>query len=198
MMPSPPIDDRIDTRPSARLAAGQRPGLRQYTRLVRSRVANLLTHHALHSFAPTRLPLLCRKPIVTSAPLQPPHAIPRGQIPIAPAAPPLPHRPRFRALALFGRRPPERVERFVLPAAENLHTSGCEQSQQTTLYSITSSARSRKDSGIASLRALAVVRSMTSSNLVGCSTGRSAGFAPLRILSTYSAERRNRCVLLAP
>ena len=65
-------------------------------------------------------------------------------------------------------------------------------------HSITSSARSRKDSGIASLRALAVVRSMTSSNLVGCSTGRSAGFAPLRILSTYSAERRNRCVLLAP
>jgi hypothetical protein len=65
-------------------------------------------------------------------------------------------------------------------------------------HSITSSARSRKDSGIDSLRALAVVRSMTSSNLVGCSTGRSAGFAPLRILSTYSAERRNRCVLLAP
>src|SRR5262249_25394029 len=65
-------------------------------------------------------------------------------------------------------------------------------------HSITSSARSRKGSGIASLRALAVVRSMTSSNLVGCSTGRSAGFAPLRILSTYSAERPNRCVLLGP
>src|SRR4029077_12701122 len=83
-------------------------------RLVRSRVANLLTHHALHSFAPTRLPLLGRKPIVTSAPLKPPQAIPRGQIPIAPAAPPLHHCPRFRALALFGRRPPERVERFVI------------------------------------------------------------------------------------
>jgi hypothetical protein len=34
---------------------------------------------------------------------QPHQAIPRGSIPIAPAAPPLPHRPRFRALALFGR-----------------------------------------------------------------------------------------------
>ena len=114
MMPSPPIDDRIDTRPSGRLPAGSAQGLRQYTRLVRSRVANLLTHHALHSFAPTRLPLLGRKPIVTSAPLQPPQAIPRGQIPIAPAAPPLHHCPRFRALALFGHRPPERVERFVI------------------------------------------------------------------------------------
>jgi hypothetical protein len=31
---------------------------------------------------------------------------------------------------------------------------------------------------------LAVVRLMMSSNLVGCSTGISAGFAPRRILST--------------
>ena len=34
-------------------------------------------------------------------------------------------------------------------------------------------------------RALAVLRLMTSSNFVGCSIGRSPGFAPLRILSTY-------------
>ncbi len=33
-------------------------------------------------------------------------------------------------------------------------------------------------------RAFAVLRLMTSSNFVGCSTGRSAGLAPLRILST--------------
>ena len=38
--------------------------------------------------------------------------------------------------------------------------------------------------------ALAVLRLMTSSNFVGCSTGRSAGFAPLRILSTKTADRR--------
>src|SRR5262249_27094041 len=31
---------------------------------------------------------------------------------------------RFRALALFGRRPPERVVRPVPPASENLHKSG--------------------------------------------------------------------------
>jgi hypothetical protein len=34
---------------------------------------------------------------------------------------------------------------------------------------------------------LAVLMLMLSSNVVGCSTGRSAGFAPLRILSTYVA-----------
>src|SRR6516165_3571155 len=51
-------------------------------------------------------------------------------------------------------------------------------------HSITSSARSRNDSGIVSPSALAVVRLTTRSNLVGCSTGRSPDFAPRRILST--------------
>src|SRR5712671_1669009 len=39
----------------------------------------------------------------------------------SPAAPPVPHFPRFRALALFGRRPPQRVDSLVMPASENLH-----------------------------------------------------------------------------
>src|SRR6266487_895212 len=39
----------------------------------------------------------------------------------SPAAPPVPHFPRFRALALFGRRPPHRVDSLVMPASENLH-----------------------------------------------------------------------------
>ena len=34
--------------------------------------------------------------------------------------------------------------------------------------------------------------------LVGCSTGRSAGFAPFKILSTYVAARRNKSVILMP
>src|SRR6266446_6857353 len=42
----------------------------------------------------------------------------------SPAAPPVPHFPRFRALALFGRRPPQRVDSLVMPASENLHMSG--------------------------------------------------------------------------
>ena len=47
-------------------------------------------------------------------------------------------------------------------------------------YSITSSARARSVGGIARSRAFAVLRLMTSSNLVGCSTGSLAGFAPFR------------------
>src|SRR5262249_49600292 len=45
---------------------------------------------------------------------------------------------------------------------------------------ITSSARASSDGGIVRPRAFAVFRLITSSNLVGCSTGRSAGFAPRR------------------
>src|SRR5262249_59888466 len=52
------------------------------------------------------------------------------------------------------------------------------------LYSITSSARTSSVDGTLRPSALAVLRLMTSSNLVGCSTGSSEGFAPLRILST--------------
>jgi hypothetical protein len=50
-------------------------------------------------------------------------------------------------------------------------------------YSITSLARNRIDWGMASPSAFAVLRLMRSSNLVGCSTGRSAGLAPFNILS---------------
>src|SRR5262249_22132809 len=51
-------------------------------------------------------------------------------------------------------------------------------------HSITSSARASNVGGTSMPSAFAVVRLTTSSNLVGCSTGRSAGFAPRRILST--------------
>src|SRR5258707_6434101 len=50
---------------------------------------------------------------------------------MAPAAPPVPHFPRFRALALFGRRPPQRVDSIVMPASENLHNSGKSRSRPT-------------------------------------------------------------------
>src|SRR5271163_2650449 len=45
-------------------------------------------------------------------------------IPIALAALPGAILPRLRALALFGRRSPQRVDSLVMPASENLHTSG--------------------------------------------------------------------------
>jgi hypothetical protein len=62
--------------------------------------------------------------------------------------------------------------------------------RHSAIHSITSSARASIVGGTVRPNAFAVVRLMTRSNLVGCSTGRSAGFAPRRILSTYSAARR--------
>src|SRR4029434_1700782 len=50
--------------------------------------------------------------------------------------------------------------------------------------SMTWSARSSSDCGIVRPSAFAVLRLITNSNLVGCSTGRSAAFAPLMSLST--------------
>jgi hypothetical protein len=51
-------------------------------------------------------------------------------------------------------------------------------------YSITSSARASSVGGTSRPSAFAVVRLITKSNFVGCSTGMSLGFAPRRILST--------------
>ena len=59
-----------------------------------------------------------------------------------------------------------------------------ELTQSKILHSITSSARASTLGGIVSPSPFAVLRLITSSNFVGCSTGRSAGFAPFRILST--------------
>src|SRR4030095_14488984 len=56
-------------------------------------------------------------------------------------------------------------------------------------YSITSSARTSKEGGTVRPSSLAVLRLIISSNLVGCSTGRSEGLVPLRILSTIDAPR---------
>jgi len=51
-------------------------------------------------------------------------------------------------------------------------------------YSITSSARARTACGMLIPSVLAVLRLITSSNLVGSSTGKSEGFSPLRIRPT--------------
>src|SRR5215831_14677657 len=56
-------------------------------------------------------------------------------------------------------------------------------------HSITSSARASSVGGTSRPRVFAVVTLMTRSNLVGCSTGMSAGFVPRRILSAKSAVR---------
>src|SRR6516162_6946379 len=63
-----------------------------------------------------------------------------------------------------------------------------------TAHLITSSARSRNDSDIVRPSALAVLRLMTSSKLVGCSTGMSAGLFPCKTFCTNSAVCRYRAV----
>src|SRR5262249_4776275 len=57
-------------------------------------------------------------------------------------------------------------------------------------HSITSSARATRFGATSSPIALAVLRLIDSWNLAACCTGRSAGFAPLRMRSTYPAARR--------
>src|SRR5262245_66510163 len=57
-------------------------------------------------------------------------------------------------------------------------------------HSITSSARASTDAGRSRPSALAVLRLITSSYLVGAWTGRSAGFSPLRMRLARSEERR--------
>ena len=59
-------------------------------------------------------------------------------------------------------------------------------------YWMISSARTRIDCGMVNPRALAVLRLRIISNFVGCSIGKSPGFAPFTIRSTYVAARRNR------
>src|SRR5262245_39121131 len=65
-------------------------------------------------------------------------------------------------------------------------------------YSITSSAISKNVSRIGKPRSLAVLRLLTSSNLVGDCAGRSPGDAPLRMRSMYSLERRKISPVLGP
>jgi len=59
------------------------------------------------------------------------------------------------------------------------------------LYSIASSARTSIEGSTVRPSALAVFKLMTSSNLVGCSTGRSAVLAPLRTIDVvaFTAEQ---------
>ena len=59
--------------------------------------------------------------------------------------------------------------------------TGREQLQQMASYSITSSASASSAGGTLRRSILAVCRLMTNSNLLDCITGKSAGFAPLRM-----------------
>src|SRR5262249_35801969 len=107
---------------------------------------------------------------------------------------PNPHSPRHRpaslpdAISCLGAfRPPvaSRRAETSLPAAENLHRKRPEQVQQWDCsYSITSSAMLSSVGETLRPSNRAGGRLMTSSNLLDCTTGKSAGLAPLRIRPT--------------
>src|SRR5262249_46752630 len=59
------------------------------------------------------------------------------------------------------------------------------------VYSMISSARADRLGATSTPSALAVFRLMTSSNLVDCTTGRSAGLSPLRILTISFEQARS-------
>src|SRR5262245_4468023 len=63
--------------------------------------------------------------------------------------------------------------------------------ERAPLHSITSSARASNVGGTSRASAFAALRLIASSYFVGACTGRSAGFAPLRMRSTYSAAGRD-------
>src|SRR5262245_61830069 len=64
------------------------------------------------------------------------------------------------------------------------HRPAEQRDELAAFHSMTSSARASRVGGTSRPRALAVLRLITSSYLVGCCTGRSAGFSPFRIRST--------------
>ncbi len=121
MMPSPPIRHRTDTCHSGRLSPGSTPARAgpQNWPVIAPQI--LVEQPAIRSFTPARTPKLRAKTTASTASDQLHQHSRRRQIPIAPAAPSVPHTPRFRALALFGRRPSERVDGLGIPASENLH-----------------------------------------------------------------------------
>src|SRR5215475_12639360 len=79
---------------------------------------------------------------------------------------------------------------------------GCRAAEQrderAPLHSITSSARASNVGGISRPSIIAVARLMTNSNLVDCTTGRSAGFTPWRMRPAYTPAWRSASVTLAP
>ena len=99
----------------------------------------------------------------------------------------------FRPILMYDRFACDNGHRADMPGGPSRANSRPEQVQQTeqAAYSITSSASCMNASESARPSAFAVLRLTTSSYLVGSSTGRLAGFAPFKILTTYAAAWRN-------
>ena len=83
------------------------------------------------------------------------------------------------------RNPITGIAGLLRPRRQRPHRRAAQQRDELAAsHSITSSARASSDGGTVTPIAFAVLRLMISSNLVGCSTGSSAGLIPCRILRT--------------
>src|SRR3989442_8121334 len=92
------------------------------------------------------------------------------------------------------------VHRLLRPGRERRgEESHCASDKGAPIHhSITWSARESTDCGIVRPSAFAVLRLITSSNLVGCSTGRSAGFAPFEGFLAKNPPRRDKAIKIPP
>src|SRR5262245_41166829 len=102
---------------------------------------------------------------------------------------PPPCRQSLRATALTPETDPIGGSLLFVDVWRCVPKSSCERMQQGALqeagtYSITSVASASSSGGIVRPSALAVLRLMTNSSFVDCSTGKPAGLAPLKTLST--------------
>jgi hypothetical protein len=123
--------------------ARQHPRLRRSARLARDRTANPVEQPAIRSFAPAPTPKLRPKITRSTASHQLHQHSRRRQIPIAPAALSVPHTPRFRALALFGRRLSERGHGSQLQRPKTCTKAGsCTTANLETQQKLTAPARS--------------------------------------------------------
>ena len=152
---------------------------------------------------PTRVPERNRRwRIATRSPHRVPRRSPRPAAPAGTPAPPCSRVRSSRGEPRCAAAMPAAAHRRALAGRERAEAGGqgseTTHGEQAPAHRITSSARSRIDSGIVMPSALAVLRLTTSSNLVGCSIGRSPGLAPFRILSTYPADRRNKSSTFGP
>src|SRR6516225_8898107 len=105
---------------------------------------------------------------------------------------------RSRRISLRPRDARHSRERGSTRGQMQKSSAGKFQVEPPSHHSITSSARASSVGGTVRPSILAVLRLMLSANLVGCSTGKSPGFAPFRILSTCVAARRKRSGMLGP
>src|SRR5258708_37818084 len=113
--------------------------------------------------------------------LRPPSAVPSlggFRTPAAEYAAPSLKRPASETLHRSGHRQHGPVMSALCPTCRLMHCS--KQCAGRNGYSITLSARATSVGGTSRPRALAALRLMTSSKIVGSWTGRSAGLAPLR------------------